>query len=245
MGYDAVAVSAIDLTAGKEFFDSSAEDHYPWISANIFDSNGKALFKPYIVKKIGGITVAVVGITGPGSQSSQWAVITDWQESLHRQLQDLDSQADMVVLLSNLPSPDIRSIVQLFPQIDLIISADRKRGNLSPYISGNSVISQTQARGKYLGQLSIEFQKSGRWYSDNSRNIEALEDRIKSVNNQINRYQKKSDKQRNTAGRAEKLTSVKKDLEQQLAAEKSSRMDFPDQTANRFKANFIPVKPDR
>ncbi|MBW1636616.1 MAG: hypothetical protein JRJ68_10120 [Deltaproteobacteria bacterium] len=244
MGYDAIAVSASDLTAGKDFFESSAENHYPWTSVNIFDSSGKALFKPYIVKDIGGLTVGVVGITGQSSQNSQWAVIKDWQGPLRRQLQDLESLADIVVLLSNLPSSDIHSIVQLFPQIDLIITADRKRGNLSPSISGNSLISQTGARGKYLGQLSIKFRKSGRWYSDNSRKIEVIEDRIKSVDNQIGKLQKQNDKQGNTAGRIKKLITVKSDLEQNLATEKSSRINSSNQITNSFKANFIPIRPN-
>jgi len=244
MGYDAVAVSSNDLTAGGEFFNKSAESDFPWISANIFDTSGNILFKPYILKDIGEITVGVVAITAQGNYSNEWAVIKEWQDPLRRQLQELSSRADMVILLSSLSSPDNRSIGQLFPQIDLIITADRRRGNLPPYISGNCLISQTQARGKYLGQLSIDFQQSGRWYSDNSKKIAAIEGRIKSVNSQIGRLQKKSNNQTDPADRLKKLTSAKEDLEHQLAAQKSSRIYSSSDILNTFKANFIPIKLD-
>jgi len=53
MGYDAVAVSGSDLAADVMFFENSVKINFPWISANIFDTSGKLLFKPFIIKKIG------------------------------------------------------------------------------------------------------------------------------------------------------------------------------------------------
>ena len=243
MGYDAVAVSSSDLTAGMEFFTHSAEAGFPWLSANITDLSGKALFKASILKDIGKITVDVIGITGQGSLSDKRMVINDWKEPLRRHLQSLGPEVDMVVLLSNLSTDENSSIEKLFPEIDLIITADRKRGNLSPYISGNCLITQTQARGKYLGQISIEFNKSGRWYSDNRGKTVALEGRIGSIDTQIRQLEKRGDKEGIHSGRIGQLVAAQKDLERQLVVERSRVKCSPGEIVNRFKANFIPVKP--
>ena len=246
IGYDAVAVSASDLSAGHQFFEKSAEIDFPWISANIFDISGNLLFKPSLLKKIGGITIGIIGITGQGKYSSEYIEISDWKKPLRRELQDLIPKADMVILLSNLPFSENNVIGQLFPEINLIITADKKRGNLTPYLSGNALMTQSQGRGKYLGRLSIKFHRSGKWFFDSSKRLQALENKIKSVERQISQLQKRKSygDQNNFSARMDKLTSVKSDLEHQLENEKSlSRLRSKNETINTCKADFIPIRP--
>jgi len=166
MGYDAVAVSGSDLAADIMFFENSAKINFPWISANIFDTSGKLLFKPFIIKKIGEISVGIVGLTGPGKYTNKEVIVSDWEEPLRLQLRDLISRTDMIILLSNIPSSQTGIIVEKFPEVDLILTADKNRGNLPPHIAGNALIAQTQGRGKYLGKLVIQYHPEGKWSED-------------------------------------------------------------------------------
>ena len=246
IGYDAVAVSANDLSAGRQFFEKSAVINFPWLSANIFDTSGNLLFKPSLLKKIGGITIGIIGITGQGKYSSEYIEISDWKKPLRRELQDLIPKADMVILLSNLPFSENNLIGELFPEIDLIITADKKRGNLTPYLSGNALMTQSQGRGKYLGRLLIKFQRSGKWFFDSLKSLQTLENKIKSVERQISRLLKRKSygDQKNFSARMDHLTSVKSDLEHQLENEKAlSRLKSKKEPVNTFKADFIPIRP--
>ncbi len=166
MGYDAVAVSENDFSAGIVFFKNPEETDLTWISANIFDTSGRLLFKPFIIKKIEKITVGIIGLTGPGQYQNEKIVIGDWKEPLRLQLQDLSPRTDMLILLSNFPSAQNKLIAKFFPELDMIVTADKNRGNTAPYIEGRALVTQSQSRGKYLGKLSVQYAPEGRWSND-------------------------------------------------------------------------------
>lgn len=247
IGYDAVAVSSNDLSAGKQFFEKSAEFNFPWVSANIFDTSGNLLFKPSILKEIGGITIGIIGLTGRGDYSNEQAVIGDWEKPLAVELQYLAPKSDMVILLSNLPFAENGIITQSFPEVNLIITADKKRGNLAPQLSHNTLITQSQSRGKYLGRLFIKYQPSGKWSYDNSKTLKILDNRIKSVERQIIQLEKRKSQstQTNFTARFDKLTSIKRDLENQQEIETANlkQRESTNERMNTFKADFIPIRP--
>ena len=166
MGYDAVAVSESDLAAGMLLFENSEKIKFPWISANIFDASGKLLFKPFIIKKIGEIRVGIIGLTGSGTPGKGSIIINGWAESLRLQLRDLISRTDMIVLLSNLTLSQNSAVVKAFPEVDLILTADKSRGNQPAHIAGNALMAQTQSRGKYLGKLSLQYHPEKKWSGD-------------------------------------------------------------------------------
>lgn len=170
MGYDAVAVSANDLAAGKMLFENSEKIKFPWISSNIFDTNGKLRFQPFIIKNIGETRIGIIGLTGSGRPEYDSIVINDWEKPLRLQLKDLISKTDMIVLLSTLSSAQNSVIVEAFPEVDLIFTANKNQGNLPPYIAGNALITQTQSRGKYLGKLSLQYDPDRRWSGDTQLN---------------------------------------------------------------------------
>ncbi len=182
MGYDAVAVSKSDINAGAIFFENSKKNNFPWVSANIFDISGELLFRPFVIKKIGEIRVGIIGLTEPGRYKNDTITISGWEEPLRMQLWDLMSRTDMIVLLSNLTSSQNSIIAEAFPELDLIITANKRRGNSSPSISGNALIIQAKERGKYLGKLSMEFHSKGKW----SKGIQPTE--LKSQSEITNRF---------------------------------------------------------
>ena len=163
MGYDAVAVSVSDLAAGKMQFENSEKIKFPWISANIFDTAGRLRFRPFIIKKIGETRIGIIGLTGSGRPENDSVVIKGWENPFRLQLRELISKSDMIVLLSNLTPAHNSAIVEAFPEVDLIFTANKNQGNLPPYVASNALITQTQSRGKYLGKLSLQYHPDRIW----------------------------------------------------------------------------------
>lgn len=64
LGYDAMAVGNHEFNFGLKNLQAARDTaKFPWLSANT--SGGEHPFAPYIVKTVGGIKVAVIGITTP------------------------------------------------------------------------------------------------------------------------------------------------------------------------------------
>lgn len=166
VGYDAVAVSSSDLMAGQTFL---KKNNFQWVSSNILDGSGKLLFEPFIIKKVGELSVGVIGLTGPGSYKNDKIIISDWRELLHQQLADLKSRTDMLILLSNFPSSENDIIARTFPELDVIVAADKRQGNRPPQLVGDALITQTQSRGKYLGKLLMQYNPGRKWSGDDQK----------------------------------------------------------------------------
>jgi len=248
MSYDAVAVSGSDLTAGEEFWRSSLSSNFPWISANVFDTSGRLFFEPYRIKQIGELTIGIIGLTGTSRDKNDRFVIRDWIKPLQLHLSDLVKKTDFIILLSNFPFSENIKIGQTSPEIDLIITADKNRGNLTPVVSGNALITQTHGRGKYLGVLSIGYLPGRKWAVDRNEYNRSIENRINSIRKQINRIKKKKSSidQEYLSAQLEKLFSHKKELEQQLQDQNTDfaeRKNLPG-VQNSSQIDFVAIRPE-
>ncbi len=164
MGYDAVAVGPLDLAAGAEFLKQQDKPAFPWISANLLNTDNHPVFPPFIIKQTGQSTTAIIGLTGAESLPANLHT-GDWHTILPAQLQILAKKCDHIILLSNLPEKENYEIAQQYPEIRIIISADPQFSNLSPVINNSTLITQTAQQGKYLGRLDIEWGNTGKWES--------------------------------------------------------------------------------
>jgi len=78
IGYDAMVVGNHEFNFGlKNLAKARSDGQFPWISANIHVAAGAGVqpFAPYFLKTIGGIKVAVVGVTTP--------LIPEWDAEEH------------------------------------------------------------------------------------------------------------------------------------------------------------------
>lgn len=190
MQYDAIAVSNTDLTAGLPFFRSQENTKLPWVSANLFTHDGERVFLPFVIKEAPELLVGIVGLTGGQTKLSEDFVIRSWQDTLSKQLEILNERCDLIIVLSNLESKENIKIAETFPEVDLILSADKRRGNVPGYpIRKSTLLSQTANRGRYLGKLDISWYDGVTWKDPKEKTIEMLEKELSSINwrvNQIN-----------------------------------------------------------
>ncbi|MGC1292700.1 MAG: 5'-nucleotidase C-terminal domain-containing protein [Candidatus Acidiferrales bacterium] len=69
MHYDAMAVGNHEFNFGEtEMWKAKGESHFPWLAANLKETyaSGVRYIQPYIIKKVSGIRVGIVGFVTPG-----------------------------------------------------------------------------------------------------------------------------------------------------------------------------------
>jgi hypothetical protein len=216
MSYDAVAISSNDLSAGPEFFQQSNEASFPWVAANVTDKDAHLLFSPHIIKKSGGVTIGIIGLTGANWSASEDFVISDWRHALRTEIALLEKSCHILLVLSNLNASENVEMQKDFSQIDIIVTANRRGKNIAPQVSHKKLLIESGGRGKYLGKLDISWQSP-----DNSPVAQAHE-----ITHQKNRL-RLIDVQQSQLERQQETELTEK--------EKKPVMDY--------KSYFLPVKP--
>ncbi|MFS1524706.1 bifunctional UDP-sugar hydrolase/5'-nucleotidase UshA [Microbulbifer sp. 2304DJ12-6] len=184
MGYDAMAV-------GNHEFDNPLEvirkqqnwSSFDFLSANIYDSAGERLFKPYKIFDKGGMRVAVVGlITRSTEKIGNPQYVKDFsfvlpEKEMRRLMPGLQEEADLVIALTHM-GHDIDSVgtdvalARAVDGIDIIVGGHSQqpvctdtRGELvadyqpgapcKPDFENNSWIMQAHEWGKYVGRADF------------------------------------------------------------------------------------------
>lgn len=239
MHYSAIGLAPHDLTAGSEFLQHlQATYGIPFISMNLIaKKNGETVFKPYIIRQVGDISVAVLGLTDVGPNSSKNGVLQNlsalsWQDTLPKTLQEVGKSADLIILLSSFPEQINREIAQQFEEINLILQSGSSTANRPPKLIGNSLITQTASRGKYVGKIDINWKASGKWLQEESaKQRKDINDRLDRINWRLGRLEKRvptRDLEKNTQYRElQKTKSI-------LIAELDGLAQQEQQTAKEF-----------
>ncbi|MFT5730650.1 MAG: 5'-nucleotidase/UDP-sugar diphosphatase, partial [Desulforhopalus sp.] len=132
MGYDAVAISASDIENGEDFLEETLNEGFPWVSANLVDKNGEPVSKPYVIKTINSLKVAIIGLTETLSPSSKFSIL-DYAKPLTGLLKQLtsESESDIIILLSNRKRcSKYRSTPKEYPKQPPQLCSVFKRGSL-------------------------------------------------------------------------------------------------------------------
>jgi 2',3'-cyclic-nucleotide 2'-phosphodiesterase (5'-nucleotidase family) len=219
MHVDAVAVGPLDLAAGIGLLQTSQQQGFPWLSANLLDQHDQPLFQLVRIKKIGKIKAGIIGLTGAVSHLPAGITRADWRTVLPALIKKTTHQCDLLILLSTLSPAENQEIARQFPALHLIFTADLGNGNMNPQQVNNTLITQTDRQGKYQGILTVDWQKSGRWGKAKEEELTELRNRLGALNCQIERMQQRTDLQQPEY--IQKIALVEKDrkiVEQQIKA---------------------------
>ena len=163
MAYDAVAVGSNDLAAGVDFLKKNQPKGFPWLSANLTDKQHRPIFPAAKIIERGAVKIGIIGLTGKIMAPLQEILVADWRQALSEQLAKLTKECQFVIVLSNLAGEDNAELTRKFPQVQVLLTADRPQGNVVPKIDNKSLVTQTSNQGKYLGVLNLEWIPGSPW----------------------------------------------------------------------------------
>ena len=162
MGYEALAVGEMDLYLGLDRLRSLEEmTNVRFLSANLTDSKGKALFKTSVILKTGGIRVGVIGLTAPPADQRvltkrmEGAVVEDPFGTASEEVDKIRDKCDLLVVLSNVTFAKNLELAETVPGIDMIISGGTKRFMKRPLIRKSTLVTTGYYEGRATGKLTI------------------------------------------------------------------------------------------
>jgi len=226
MHYDAVGLNAYDLAAGVDFLkETSRLAKFPWLSANLLRaSDQKPVFQPAITKTIGAIRVGIIGITDPAADSGTQDdfVIVPWQQTLPLLARKMSNSCDLLILLSSLPDQENHRIADEVEGIHLIFSTGEE--NLPTEKTRNTLITGTGKKGKYLGELLINWQPTKIWGVGKTEQLQATRQKLDQINWRLKRLERKlrpekgMDSNPSLLKDYQNLTAAQKELSNKISA---------------------------
>jgi 2',3'-cyclic-nucleotide 2'-phosphodiesterase (5'-nucleotidase family) len=130
MKYDGLNLGSTELSLGYDALKGLVDTlGIPLISANLVDARtNKTIAKPYVIRRYGNMTIGVLGLMKSegstrilGADSTRLKVLPQ-MEVAKVLVPKLDAKTDAVVLLCDLSTKEIDTLLQVVPQIAAVIS---------------------------------------------------------------------------------------------------------------------------
>jgi hypothetical protein len=245
MGYDVVNVGEKDLMMGIKFlFEVSPKAKFSLVSTNLVDKKtGKGIFKPYVIKEVGGLRVAILGLLddqfNPTLQEKDPGLsIVDPLSALKTAMKGLREYCDLVVVLSQLGESKDKRLARQNRDIDLILGGGGESKRVVMERENGTAIYRLEPRGGYLGRVDYSLsdtKKPIRFIISSEREeLEKKLERLISHSIQIKMEMSKSGKLDDIKVKELKfLESKQKQLEQALSGLEAK---------NSYKHSAIPVQ---
>ena len=195
MGAAAVNVGCLDLLQGLDFLRRESAQGLPLLSANLLDPVTKApIFPPYLIKEVGGVRIAFIGVLPPESgpeispairaANEGKILIGDPLDAAREAVQKLQGKADLTVLLSDLGLPKDQMLAKAVPGIHFNLGGHEGRFTRKGVQAGMTHIFQSSYKGMYIGRLQLVLKNPGNLFKDEGE-VQSLEERIDGLNLRI------------------------------------------------------------
>ena len=179
MGYDAWTPGNRDFAwSNGNFAAVSSQLTIPTVCANLLDANNNYPFPRYITKKVGGVKVAMIGLTSLAGISSAGGPVeyhvlggdvpgTELEDSISQLAADIRAteDPDLVVVISHMGFFQDQKLASRTTGIDVIVGSHTHHNvKKAPVVanadgSRNVIVVQAGSHGKYLGQLKLEMKR--------------------------------------------------------------------------------------
>lgn len=243
MQADGVGLGAYDFSAGIDLVLEQSEK-IPWLAANLVNGQEKVVLPSYLIKTFENLKIALIGMAGTSSQNLQAEGyhFLAWQDALPELLKKLRKQADMIIVLSGLPPAENIAIAKKTEGIHIIFQAGYAGGNKQPQQIGNTILCQTTSRGKYLGVLEVDWQKSKKWGLGAAEQLKTERQHLDRILWQINRMERKNP-QTNLTGNSkyDRLQHNKAESEKRIAQLEREIQKGSAAQACTFNNRYIPL----
>lgn len=179
-GYDADAPGNWDYLYGTDRFietfagKNGAPPLAPWsaVAANLYydgapyaDKTGQRVLPPYVIRQVGTVKVGIIGFTTNrglpvvGPKTTQGFKYTEGDAELAYFIDVLrnQEQVDLVVMTSELELANNKRLVEKYPGVDVVLSADMHERTIKPIIATTGTILVEEGQdGTMVGELNLE-----------------------------------------------------------------------------------------
>ena len=177
MEYTAMAVGNHEFDKGFEVLRQQRQwANFPLLSANIFwEENLKPAFKPYVIKKMGTLCVAIVGLTTTDTpvrtrrENVAGLIFKEPVSVIKDLMPTLKQQSDMIIVLSHMgyyedgkhgiDAPGDVTLARKVEGIDFIAGGHTHEALISPAKINNTLIVQAGNWGRYLSRTDLEYSR--------------------------------------------------------------------------------------
>ncbi len=160
MRFDAMVVGNHEFDYGQDVLKKRiAEARFPVLGANV--EGFKNGLKPYVIKEIPGLKVAVIGVVTPDTpvathpRNVVGLKFLPPAEILEKYLPEMKKQADLVIVLSHIGYRADRDLAAKVPGIGVIVGGHSHTKLLEPTVIGETIIVQAWEHAKALGVLDL------------------------------------------------------------------------------------------
>ncbi len=165
LGTKAMAVGARDLSAGSQFLAGEGKSSgVKLLSANL-RRQGKPVFDVSTTVKIGGLQVAVLGVSAPGPIAPNEAeVLAEPTVASVREVLGKLGKRDVTVLLAATSWADAMQLAETFKgTVDFVIQSGEFRGTIPPQrIEGSDTfVFASGQKGQSMGKLDLTWGSKG------------------------------------------------------------------------------------
>ncbi len=191
MGYEAMACGNHEFNYGLQvLWKAKGEAKFPLLAANLKQQykTGVPYFRPYIIKSVGGVRVAIVGFITPGVP--RWEIPANYRgyqfeaivDAAKRVIPEVRKQADLVVVIAHsglgpdpeggqqAPSDEIGgenamlALAEQVPGIDVILFGHTHQ-ELAEKVVHSVLLVQAKNWAQSLARVDVEMQRDaeGRW----------------------------------------------------------------------------------
>lgn len=161
--YDVLNIGRQEVWMGKPTLQSIIDTtkSTKFISANLLErKSGKPFVDPYVIKDYGNMRVGILGLLNeadfPAGSSMIDSVnfkVGPYADAMQKYVPMLAKKADVVVLLCELPSTALDSIIPKYPQVNVVISSGALKNGEQPTKIGHTQIVGTGSSG-YSGHFA-------------------------------------------------------------------------------------------
>lgn len=161
--YDVLNLGRQEVWMGKETLKSIIDTtKCEFVSANLLDAkSGKPFAKPYVLKDYGNMRVGILGLlneadfpAGTSMLDTTAFSVGSYMDAVKKYVPLLNRKADVVVLLCELPSTALDTMLVAFPDIDLVVSSGALKTGEQPTKVGKTQIVGTGSSG-YSGHYCM------------------------------------------------------------------------------------------
>lgn len=160
MGFDAMVVGNHEFDFGKTVLaERVVQANFPVLAANV---TGLDLLKPYVIKKVNGVRVGIIGVVTEETPSAthpsnvEGLTFLPAAKTVEHYVEELKGKVDIVVVLSHLGYNADMTLASTVKGIDVIVGGHSHTKAVKHITVGNTIIVQAWEHALVLGVLDLK-----------------------------------------------------------------------------------------